>query len=433
MPANIPRTLLTLLFIAAHIYVMVQIRREKKGVRSALRVSGLTRVLGVLLAVADTLIIGICVLLLVIFTREWYMVLLIILGGLLLDLLLIGLMFRWFSKNGFLLWLACGLLVFGTLGGIELRKDYLKRITLKEQFDYRTYMPFQGGSLVKTLEEPPALRFQAGDKLPRMDGATALYPVYAAFCQAVYPDSLGELSRSDLEKSVITCSTTSSAYKSIVEGDRDIIFVAGPSQEQEKYAAERGVKLVYTPIGREAFVFFVNPKNPLEDVSLEEIRKVYSGQITRWEELGVRGLGEILAYQREEGSGSQTALRRFVMGDTPLMPADKEETVDGMGDIIKRVSEYQNRKNALGFSFRFYSTVLTKGFDVKLLKINGAAPTAENIENGSYPLASAFYAVTRSDADENTLALLEWIQSPQGQALVAETGYTPLSTRESQR
>ena len=422
-----------LLAIAVHLYVIVQTRREKMGVHEALRVSDFTHLLGVLQAIVDTMTIGFYVLLFGIFAMKWYMVVLIILAGLLLDLLLICLMFQWFSKKGFLLWLACGLVVFGALGGIELRKDYLERITLEEQFDYVTYMPFRPGSLVQTLEEPATLQFQAEDKLPRMDGATALYPVYAAFCQAVYPESLEKRNNYDLEKDVIDCSTTTGAYTSIVDGDRDIIFVAGPSEKQEQYAAKKGVKLVYTPIGREAFVFFVNPKNPIEGLTLEELRQVYSGQITHWEDLGVSGLGEILAYQRAEGSGSQTALRRFVMGDVNPMPAEKEKILDGMGDIIERVSSYRNHKNALGFSFRFYSTVLTKGFDVKLLNINGVAPTVENIENGSYPLASSFYAVTRSDADENTLALLEWIQGPQGQALVAKTGYTPLSTGEPQR
>ncbi|MBO7406167.1 MAG: hypothetical protein J6V14_00940, partial [Clostridia bacterium] len=60
------------------------------------------------------------------------------------------------------------------------------------------------------------------------------------------------------------------------------------------------------------------------------------------------------------------------------------------------------------------------------LKINGVAPTLENIENGSYALASTFFAVVRSDASDNTRALIEWICGPQGQALVRKTGYSPL-------
>ena len=98
-----------------------------------------------------------------------------------------------------------------------------------------------------------------------------------------------------------------------------------------------------------------------------------------------------------------------------------------MGGIVQNVSSYKNHRNAIGYSFRFYCTGLMRGFDVKLLAIDGVAPTVENIENGTYPLASCFYAVTRADADENTLALLEWITGSQGQELVEKAGYTPLA------
>ena len=115
------------------------------------------------------------------------------------------------------------------------------------------------------------------------------------------------------------------------------------------------------------------------------------------------------------------------MGDTPLMPAKTEEIMTAMDGIVEQVSSYKNHPNAIGYSFRFYCTALMRGFDVKLLEIEGVAPTVENIENGTYPLASYFYAVTRSDADENTLRLLDWILSPQGQELVEKSGYTPLA------
>ena len=409
------------LLLAGHIFVLIRGGIEKKKSENG-RIGGFTQAIAFLLIVLDAVIVGFFVLMMCMFEPHWYMNVLFVLAGLLILWLLWGLLLRRFRKKSFLLWLACALLVGGSIGGVEGWEAYKESITLRETFDYQTYTPFRQDSLVKTLDEPATLRFSEGDALPRMDGATALYPVYAAFCQAVYPESIAEKSI----RQTIACNTTTGAYKNIVIGDCDIIFVAGPSKEQEAYAAEHGVELVYTPIGREAFVFFVHPKNPIDGMRVEEIRGVYSGEITQWDQLGVSGLGKILAYQRDEGSGSQTALERFVMGDTPLMPADKEEVIGDMGGIVERVSSYKNHRNAMGFSFRFYSTALMKGFDVKLLKINGVAPTVENIENGTYPLASSFYAVTRSDADENTLALLEWITGPQGQALVEKTGYTPV-------
>ena len=419
------------LMLAAHVWLIIRGGKEKR--RSQHHTLGsVTKALSILVLIADILGIGLLVWGMCFFEYRWYMTLCWILAGLLTLVLIHGLLFHRFTKKRTLLWLVCALAVGGVIGGAEGYEAYIRSITLVEEFDYRTYMPFREGSLVQTLDEPAAFRFSAEDKLPRMDGATALFPVYAAFCQAVYPPSLAEEKPSDLNK-VITCSTTTTAYKDIVDGRRDIIFVAGPSEAQEAYAAERGVELVYTPIGREAFVFFVNPKNPVDGLTLEQIRGIYSGRITNWEELGAKGLGKILAYQRDEGSGSQTALKRFVMRDTPLMQPEKEEVIDGMGGIVEQVSAYKNRRNAIGYSFRFYCTALMKGFDIKLLAVEGVAPTVENIENGSYPLASSFYAVTRSDADANTLALLEWITGPQGQALVEKTGYTPIGAEAEQQ
>ena len=412
------------LTLAAHVYTIIRTRKEKRETCPETGFSNTSRALICALTALDGIVIGFFVLLLCLFELRWYMKTAFILAGLLTIGLLLGLMCQWFNRKRFAVWLACALLAGGCIGGVAVHDNYIKSITLREYFDYRTYEPFREDSLVQTLDEKATLLFSKDDTLPRMDGATALYPVYAAFCQAVYPEPADE--DSAFYWDTITCSTTTMAYRSIVDGSCDIIFVAGPSEEQEAYAAEKGVELVYTPIGREAFVFFVHPDNPIESLTLDQIRGIYSGEITRWEQLGVEGLGEILAYQRDEGSGSQTALQRFVMRDTPLMPADREKTIDGMGDIIDRVSAYQNHRNAIGFSFRFYSTALMKGFDVKLLKINGVAPTVENIENGSYPLASSFYAVTRSDANENTLALLDWICGEQGQELIRKTGYTPI-------
>ena len=379
----------------------------------------------IILGAGDALVIGFAVFVCCDFELHWYMIVLYILAGLLLALLLVALMAQNLGKRAFLALLGCTVLAFGAIGGRELYLRHLQSITLQESFDYRSYTPFVEGSPVARLDETPTLRFDDLESAPRMDGATALYPVYAAFAQATYPERMAELEDWEIRR-VVACSTTGYAYRAIVNGDCDIIFVGGPSREQEEYAAEKGVELVYTPIGREAFVFFVNPKNPVEGLSLEQLRGIYSGQITDWSELGAQGLGEILAFQREPGSGSQTALERYVMQDTPLMPADREQVIDGMGGIVEQVSAYRNHRNAIGYSFRFYCTGLMKGFDVKLLEINGVAPTVENIENGSYPLASYFYAVTRADADENTLALLAWICSPQGQELVEKAGYTPL-------
>lgn len=280
------------------------------------------------------------------------------------------------------------------------------------------YMP-NAGEKVAVLDEPASIEWDASAPKPRMDGATALFPIYSAFGQAAYGDVL-RYAGEEFDP-LITCTKTIRAYERLVEGSADVIFCAEPSKAQLEMAAAAGVEFELTPFGREAFVFIVQNENPLENITLEQIRQVYSGQITDWSELGIDGLGEIIAYQRPENSGSQTALEAL-MGELPLMEAPGKWVAYGMGDILEQV-EYRNLPNALGYTFRFYCTDM-EGSHVKLLAIDGVAPTVENIRNGSYPRTSTLYVVTRKgESNPNVQILLDWVRGPQGQTLVEASGY----------
>jgi phosphate transport system substrate-binding protein len=290
--------------------------------------------------------------------------------------------------------------------------------TVASEINIHEYAPFVEGSAVKTLNEEAALALE-GD-LPVLDGATAMYPLYSAFVQAVYPEN-----EAYFEEGTVMVSTTPYAYENLFSGKADIIFAAAPSKQQLKAAEEKGIKLEMTPIGREAFVFFVNKKNPIDRLTLEQIRAIYAGKVTNWSEVGGEE-DDIRAFQRPQDSGSQTALQNL-MGNMPIMEAPTEDIVSGMGGIISEVAEYKNYKNAIGYTFRYYSTEMVRNDEIKLLTIDGAAPTKKNIRNGTYPIASEFYAVTADTDNTNVQKLLEWILSPQGQALVEKVGYVPIT------
>ena len=118
-----------------------------------------------------------------------------------------------------------------------------------------------------------------------------------------------------------------------------------------------------------------------------------------------------------------------------LMAPDKEEVIDGMGGIINRVAAYRNYDGALGFTFRFYSNEMVGNDQIRLLALNGVAPTKETIRDGSYPISSYFYAVTAAPigqpAPEETnptlKAFLDFCRSEQGQWIVEEAGYVGLN------
>lgn len=304
-------------------------------------------------------------------------------------------------------------------GVYAVHRAYIDSIpTVGERSDLLAqYAPYEENTKVAVPDEPSSLTLESD--LPLLDGATALYPIYSAFAKAVYPKNVL------LDDSILKCNTTSDAYINILSGEADIIFVGAPSDTQLEYARLCGIELEFTPIGSEAFVFFVNSENPLENISLEDVRKIYSGEITRWSQLGVDGLGNIRAFQREEGSGSQSRFVRLMEGRNIMKPIETE-IIDGMAGIIEKTADYKNYKNAIGYSFRFYSSEMVKNDKIRLLSIDGVYPDIENIENGTYPISNNFYAVTRRDKSENTAKLLEWIQGAQGQSLIEKTGYTPL-------
>lgn len=295
-------------------------------------------------------------------------------------------------------------------------------VTIGSTIDLSDYWPIVGAK-VPVLDAPAALRLD--ENLPRLNGATALVPLYAAVAQAVYPSDVRYRETADVSGEVFQYTNTVGAYQGLIDGTCDLIFVAQPSDAQLQAAKDAGVELNLTPIGYEAFVFFVHADNPLSDISLSQIRGVYSGKITQWDELGCENLGEIIAYQRPANSGSQTALEKL-MGDTPIMPAPQARMEDSwsMSDIVN-VIEYRNLPNAIGYSFRFFLKEMMQS-QVKLLSIDGVEPTEENIVRQRYPIIATVYAVSRKDdANPSLAALLEWLQGEQSMELVRKSGYTP--------
>ena len=287
---------------------------------------------------------------------------------------------------------------------------------LGSSFALEDYYPNEGRKVV-SLNEAADIQWYADAALPRLDGATALLPVYAAVVQATYPQDV----RYGEGAPLVTCTKTNRAYERLIEGSADVIFCAGPSDEQLAAAQAAGVKLELTPFGAEAFVFTVNADNPLKDITTEQLQGVYSGAITDWSQLGVDGLGEIVAYQRPKNSGSQTALEKL-MGDVALMTPPRQFVTDGMEDILENI-EYRNLPNAIGYSFRFYCSEMV-GSGVRLLSIDGVEPTLENIRSGAYPHVTTLYAVTRKgETNPNVGILLSWLTSEQGQRLVEKSGY----------
>ena len=318
-------------------------------------------------------------------------------------------------KKFFLIWLIPAVIYFISLGINYGMVQYDKSITINTSpnINVHEYLPFKEDSKIVKYDSK-TLKFT--EDLPIIDGAAALFPVYSAFVNATYPDT------TELHDGVFEYNNTPGGYQLLAEKQTDIFIGVYPSDEQKAYAEECNTTFEYTPIGSEGFVFFVHKDNPIENLTTEQIQGIYSGEITNWKQVGGKN-EKIEAFQRNEGSGSQSMLKRF-MGDKPIMEAPTEFKNDLMSGIIERVSNYKNKTNSIGFSFRYYVEGIIKNPDIKMISIDGVAPTAENIKNGTYPVVTPIYAVTYEEqTNENVNKLLDWILSDEGQYIIEETGY----------
>ena len=266
------------------------------------------------------------------------------------------------------------------------------------------YLPFAKETKIVKKEYAEKLE---GD-LPKIDGAAALVPVFNSFVYSLYPESSVKYENGDFTKdSALQYHNTRGAYKGIVDGDIDIAFCAKPNDVQVQYGLDKGVELELTPIGREAFVFLVNKNNPVDNLSMQELKDIFTGKITNWKDVGGTWR-PINVVQRNEGSGSQTALEKLI------------------GEEVKP-NYFGPLGGSLGFSFRFYVEELTKHGHIKMLSLNDVYPNRENVQNNTYPIVSNFFAVTRKgETNPNVQKILDFVLSPLGQDIIDEVGYVSL-------
>ena len=295
--------------------------------------------------------------------------------------------------------------------GIEKYEESIT-IDTTPNINVSEYLPFLEDSKIVKLDSQT---LKLTDNLPIIDGATAAFPVYSAFVNAVYPNT------TTLFDGIFEYNNTVGGYEKLAEKETDMFIGAAPSNEQCEYAKRCNTVFKYTQIGTEAFVFFVHKDNPIESLTVEQIKDIYSGKITNWKEVGGND-EKIVAFQRNEGSGSQSMLIRF-MEDTPIMDPETKE-IKSMGAIIERVVDYQSKSGSIGFSFRYYVEGIIKNPEIKMIAIDGVAPTVENIKNNTYPIVTPVYAVTyENNPNPNVEALIDWIISDEGQYIIEQTGY----------
>ena len=220
--------------------------------------------------------------------------------------------------------------------------------------------------------------------------------------------------------------STTDNYEWLVDGRFDIILAYEMGDDAKAYCEEKGVELEMTPIGTDALVFICSLENKVDNLSQQQIEEIYKGNITNWSEVGGDN-HDIIPYQRNKDSGSQTLFDKLVNLGDELMDAPQDIRIGSMIGLLEAVADYENSKDALGYTVYYYLTNMEadKLTTSKLLSVDGVAPTNESIGKGEYPYTNDFYVVIRKDAAEDSpeRILYNWICSEQGKELAERENY----------
>ena len=222
-------------------------------------------------------------------------------------------------------------------------------------------------------------------------------------------------------------SNTHQSFMNLIDNKVEVIITARSiSRDEKAYANEQGVTLIEKPIARDALAFMVNLKNPVDNLSIEQIQGIYTGKIVNWSEVG--GLDCMMKpYVRNRNSGSQEKFETMVM--VGLTIKDFPEMQIG---TTMMAPYYQLEQDTAGIAFTpfYYYKVMVGSGSTKAIGVNGVAMTKENIKNDTYPYTSHVYTAVRSDIDKSSMAyrLFEFLTTEEGQAIVDESGYVSLQT-----
>ena len=229
----------------------------------------------------------------------------------------------------------------------------------------------------------------------------------------------------------VTGGGSGTGIAALINGTVDIANASRQIKNEEIEAAvANGIDPVEYVIARDAIAVIVNPENPIDKLTLQQISAIYSGEIDNWRELG----GEdrpIVRLSRESNSGThvyflETVLRLGDEENTTLFSTDTLLLPSSEGII----AEVKDNPNAIGYDGLGYITPEVKVLAVASTLVSGyILPSAETVNANAYPIARDLFMYTSSTPDESLLAYLEWILSPDAQEIVTELGFVPVLNR----
>jgi len=241
-----------------------------------------------------------------------------------------------------------------------------------------------------------------------LQGSTTILPIAQAAAEAYmekHPDA-------DI---MVRGGGSGTGIAALIDGATDIANSSRPMKTKEmKQAREKGVNPVGTVIALDGIAVIVHKSNPINDITIDDLKKIYTGKMTNWSNLG--GKGKIVVVSRDAASGTfevfnEKVLTGAKLTESALMQASNLE-------VARTVEQTPGGIGYVGLGY-----ISDK---VKVLKVNGVTPSEQTVRNGSYPLARPLYMYTNGAPKGLAKSFIDFILSNEGQKIVRDNGFVPV-------
>ena len=220
----------------------------------------------------------------------------------------------------------------------------------------------------------------------------------------------------------VTGGGSGTGIAALINGTCDIAESSRPMKDAEKELVrqKRGKPVVEIPVALDGLAVYVNEGNPVSELSLEQLKKIYTGAVRNWREVGGRD-ERIVPYGRENNSGTYVYFKEHVLENADYYPTT--QTLPGTAAVINAVA-----RDARGIGYGG----IAYGRGIKHLRVRKDAnspaiePSMENVISGAYPISRYLYWYLAGQPSGDLKKLIDWVMTRDGQGVVENVGYYPL-------
>jgi phosphate transport system substrate-binding protein len=220
----------------------------------------------------------------------------------------------------------------------------------------------------------------------------------------------------------VTGGGSGTGIAALINGTTDICQASRPMKEDEKRKLRDRFQTmgIEIPVARDGLAIYLNEANPVRELSLEQLREIYTGRLTNWKEVG-GGDARIVIYGRENNSGTYVCFKDHVLLGRDYSPAC--QTLPGTAAVVNAVAR---DPNGIGYGGGAYGRGVRECAVRKDASSAAVAPSLETVRSGAYPISRYLYFYVRQRPAGDAKKFVDWVLSDEGQGIVSRVGYYPV-------